>query len=1251
MSKKKLRNRILATSLALCFTASALPLSSSAVVNAAQVEDNSVVATGVSHILSAGNNCDISKELIMPGESFRIEPQYDVFHTVGYYGQDVTNCWLYNASLTPGDVSVVSKLVRNTADVSGIKESRTDTYNVFKMAYERGDLNGVLEQIEDPERRAKLKQALQNASETPVTTGYVNNTNTPIVLQQVRTTSSKSEGVIYGGMGDIIPLAEAGSSHKSNFTIKFYEPYYTISYDDLLEGEDVGLPDRYYIKPEGQTITLPNLVRPGYHFDRWDGGMYFADREKVGDTTVLTFDWDNNLVNASYNFGDEILFPVFDNGYTVTFNSRGGTIDGEESAIYELDTESESFFDIGDYVPEREGYTFLGWCYEPTALYDSLIEDTSNYDWMNNTSGYDIQLYAKWAEDSGDKELELNGFRLDEETGQLTIVSDKGVEGWNSLCNSTNNECKAKVKSAFVGGDLTAVPEYIFSECENLKSVELSKNIKDISGYAFESCSSLEAIKMPGVTSIGEGAFYACTSLKTIEMPMVKAIGSSAFDECTSLKMIEMPSVESIESYAFFGCSSLEAVTIPPQTEYIGYMAFCQCSQLREVVFERTDYDENEDYFSVSGSVFNECHPDLYVLVQPSMLNLFKETFIPEYADIITDGVLVREITDVSINNAPTSCTVGEVPTAMAAKGDSGAYTFYEYWEEWAETENGLEPVKFWYSDARQMSRVPENQKITAFEEGKTYSYSIMAQANENYTFASKDALSVMLNGEDFTAKSEVILDGKSLMIGPGAFMTPTKPVEQKEIVAVEINNAPTSCTVGEAPTAMATKGDDEAYTFYEYWEEWAETENGLEPVKFWYSDAEQMNRVPADKRITTFEEGKTYSYSIIAEANENYTFASKDALSVMLNGEDYTDKSEVILDGKGLIIGPGAFMKPTKPSTQKEIELIEIDDATISIWAGDEPVFTGTTPDGAPYVIEYEGWFGDDGEFICSSDYWNSAYVERGWCDGLISTFKKNTEYTYQLYLKLTDEAAAQGYVFGPDTQLSVNGEIVEYPHSGETGVALQIATNLTMVASTKYVPQNEIPVVEINNATLTFKDGDMPVFTGTTPNDAPYALVFEEWRTDGEWTRSDEWFNDAEHHGDDKDITAFDKNKSYNYNLYIKVNEKGIDEGWYFGPNTKLKINGKEVSFTNDYPDEIQIFGVKTGITMTPTTSHGEKILGDVDGNGELNINDVAVMQLQLAKLYTETFDESVADFNGDGEFNIQDASQIQLALAHLV
>ncbi|MGN0462907.1 MAG: leucine-rich repeat protein [Ruminococcus sp.] len=726
MKKKRLINRVLAALLSLFLSVPALPISVSAVSVAKQEKNIQSVGAGTDHTLSASNNYDISKELIMPGESFRIEPQYEVFHTVGYYGQDVTNPRLYNVSLELGDVSKISKLVRNTADVSGL-ESITDTYNVIKMAYDRGDLSGALLQMpEDPELRAELHEALQVAlsGETTVTVGYVNNTNTPIVLQQVRKTSSKSEGVLYGGEYGKTPIVEAGSTHKSDCTIKFFEPYYTISYNKLLDGEEEGLPDRYYIQREKQEIVLPDLVRPGCHFDKWDGGMYFADREKVGDTTVLSFDWDNNLANASYNFGDETLFPVFKDGYTVTFNPRGGTIDGEESAIYELDKESEYFFDIGDYVPKREGYTFVGWCYKPSAYYNSLIEDTSNYDWMKNTSGYDIQLYAKWAEES-DEELERNGFRFDEETGELIIITDKGVQGWKDLCFDTDYECKAKVKSLIIGDDIKSVDSYC-NYCENLKSVVLSDAVKQVKSYAFWGCTSLETVKMPSVTSISKNAFYGCTSLVTIDMP----------------------SLESISNNAFEGCTSLKKVTLPEQVQSIYSQAFYKCSNLMDVVFEKA---EEGDRLYVSDDAFEECHPDLYIIVQPSMLSAFKENYIPAYADIITDEVPVRKIKEVVINNA------------------------------------------------------------------------------------------------------------------------------------------------------------------------------------------------------------------------------------------------------------------------------------TVNFKAGDNPVFTGAVPDGAPYVIDYESWFGADNEFISGSDYWNSAYVERGWCDGLISTFKANTEYKYGLYIKLTEEGYNAGYRFDKDVALSVNGKIID--------------------------------------------------------------------------------------------------------------------------------------------------------------------------------------------------------------------------------
>lgn len=108
----------------------------------------------------------------------------------------------------------------------------------------------------------------------------------------------------------------------------------------------------------------------------------------------------------SHMFGNEILTPYFEQGYTITFNPNGGTIEGKNSDICELDRDSETFLDISNYVPKREGYTFEGWYSYPSADDDSLIKDTSSYGWVDewendflkglHSDFYDIQLYAKW---------------------------------------------------------------------------------------------------------------------------------------------------------------------------------------------------------------------------------------------------------------------------------------------------------------------------------------------------------------------------------------------------------------------------------------------------------------------------------------------------------------------------------------------------------------------------------------------------------------------------------------------------------------------------------------------------------------------------------------------------------------------------------------------------------------------------------------------------------------------------------------
>ena len=226
-------------------------------------------------------------------------------------------------------------------------------------------------------------------------------------------------------------------------------------------------------------------------------------------------------------------------------------------------------------------------------------------------------------------------------------------------------------------------------------------------------------------------------------------------------------------------------------------------------------------------------------------------------------------------------------------------------------------------------------------------------------------------------------------------------------------------------------------------------------------------------------------------------------------------------------------------------------------------------------YEIAYECWEEmENGEPVA---FWYSDESKYTPSMKKITQFEEGKTYMYSIELR-----EKNGYTFADNCSVTINGNPIS-----ATANAVKTVDGLFIMNVDTINPKpafKEIPVVEINNATLTFKDGDKPVFTGTTPDDAPYVLVFEEWRTDGEWTRSDEWFNNADHHGNDKDITAFDKNKSYNYTFYIKTNDKAYEEGWCFGQNTKLKINGKEVSLSRADDNEGQFSGA-TEIIMTPT------------------------------------------------------------------
>ena len=233
------------------------------------------------------------------------------------------------------------------------------------------------------------------------------------------------------------------------------------------------------------------------------------------------------------------------------------------------------------------------------------------------------------------------------------------------------------------------------------------------------------------------------------------------------------------------------------------------------------------------------------------------------------------------------------------------------------------------------------------------------------------------------------------------------------DIEGVKFNYNP-----GDKPEATAKKLDpwEDLYDIeYECWEEMEVNEKGeTVPVKFWYSDENMNNALTADKKITTFEEGKSYMYSISLKAKGENKFENNSSVRV-----NSTKISSVSVSNSGTILFVTAVrtIKPTKPVQLKHIDVIELNNATISFNVNDKPVFTGKTPDESPYIYQFECWQAKDGAGITSAEFFNQGYENH------IITFESGKEYQYILYFK-----AKEGYAFTRDTKLKINGKYYNY-------------------------------------------------------------------------------------------------------------------------------------------------------------------------------------------------------------------------------
>ena len=253
---------------------------------------------------------------------------------------------------------------------------------------------------------------------------------------------------------------------------------------------------------------------------------------------------------------------------------------------------------------------------------------------------------------------------------------------------------------------------------------------------------------------------------------------------------------------------------------------------------------------------------------------------------------------------------------------------------------------------------------------------------------------------------------------------------DEATINNVCIENVKFAYRSGDAPQATAEVYNADADKYEIAYECWQEMENG-ELVAFWYSD--ESKYTPSLKKITQFEEGKTYMYSIELREKNGYTFA--DNCSVTINGNPISATANAVKTVDGLFV---MNVETIRPEATKKISVIEINNATLTFKDGDKPVFTGTVPENDQYAFRCEWWSLDENTGIVSTEpEWGGDIYKNK-----ITAFEAGKTYHYGVYV------TAYTADISPDAKLKINGREVKYTRIGDESdtQSFWVETDLTM-------------------------------------------------------------------------------------------------------------------------------------------------------------------------------------------------------------
>ena len=231
---------------------------------------------------------------------------------------------------------------------------------------------------------------------------------------------------------------------------------------------------------------------------------------------------------------------------------------------------------------------------------------------------------------------------------------------------------------------VTVIKNHAFNECIKLKAVEISNGMKEIGDSAFSECSNLQKVILPDtVNSMGTNIFYNCINLTEVHLPNIRQnITANTFYNCKKLTTINFPStLTTIGNSAFSGCESLPEAILPSGVEKIESNAFKNCKALKKAAVPDT-------VSSIGSSAFYGCEALTDITLGSKLKKIESQTFygcivlpsivLPYNVTTIGDSAFVNctKLTQITVPRNTTSIASNafSYPKKMTMYGPSDCY-------------------------------------------------------------------------------------------------------------------------------------------------------------------------------------------------------------------------------------------------------------------------------------------------------------------------------------------------------------------------------------------------------------------------------------------------------------------------------------------------------------------------------------------------------------------------------------------------